>query len=734
MEIINPNLNIDSNFLSSLNRINTALNGSEQTDTITGGINRGQDNVYRFLKGEGLHLPSSGTTSYSLELIFKFDETNGYRKILDFAGRTQDTGLYVYNQQIRFYNVSGATGGTVNSGEYNHLILTRSNDNTVVAYLNGQQIFSFNDSSNLAVINASDGLNIFIEDTLQGTEQSAGHLDLLSFWSSNTLSSTQTLHRYNSLQDSSIAPSVNITSDRSELNSGETATITFTFSKEITDFDLNDITVTGGTISNLTGIGGTITASGENALAGEGKEEAFDRNSNTKWLTFSNTGWLQYEFETPVVVTDYHLTSANDEPARDPKDWQLQGSNDGVNFVNLESQTNQNFDTRLETKSFHIPSTNQQAYQYYRLNITANHGLDSYGDATLQLAELQLEYDSIYTATFTPEEDSQTTANIQVGSDYFDLSGNPGTSQSITIDIDTDETAPTLVITSDKSELSSGETATITFTFSEEVSGFDSSDITVTGGTLGTVSTSDNQIYTATFTPEEDSQITGTIQVGSDYFDLSGNPGTSQSITIDIDTDETAPTLTITSDKSELSSGETATITFTFSEEVSGFDSSDITVTGGTLGTVSTSDNQIYTATFTPEEDSQITGTIQVGSDYFDLSGNLGTSQSITIDIDTDGTAPTLIITSDKSELSSGETATITFTFSEEVSEFDSSDITVTGGTLGTVSTSDNQIYTATFTPEEDSQITGTIQVGSDYFDLSGNLGTSQSITIDIDT
>ncbi|MEC5029297.1 MAG: Ig-like domain-containing protein, partial [Oscillatoria sp. PMC 1051.18] len=570
MEIIKPNLNIDSNFLSSLNRINTALNGSEQTDTITGGINRGQENVYRFLKGEGLHLPSSGTTSYSLELIFKFDETDGYRKILDFAGRTQDTGLYVYSGQITFYDVSSATGGTVNSNEYNHLILTRSNDNTVVAYLNGQQIFSFNDSSNLAVINASDGLNIFIEDTLQGTEQSAGHLDLLSFWSSNTLSSTQALHRYNSLQDLSIAPSVNITSDRSELNSGETATITFTFSKEITDFDLNDIAVTGGTISNLTGgIGGTITASGENAPE-EGKEEAFDQSLSTKWLTFNNTGWLQYEFETPVVVTDYHLTSGDDEPARDPKDWQLQGSNDGVNFVNLESQTNQNFSGRLETKSFHIPSANQQAYQYYRLNITANHGLDSYGDATLQLVELELIYDSIYTATFTPEEDSKTTANIQVGSDYFDLSGNLGTANSITIDIDTDETAPTLTITSDQSELNSGETATITFAFSEEVSGFNSSDITVTGGTLGTISTSDNQIYTATFTPEEDSQTTANIQVGSDYFDLSGNLGTGNSITIEIDTyeiDETAPTLVITSDKSELSSGETATITFTFSEE-----------------------------------------------------------------------------------------------------------------------------------------------------------------------
>lgn len=39
-----------------------------------------------------------------------------------------------------------------------------------------------------------------------------------------------------------------------------------------------------------------ITARGEYAAKGEGKEEAFDGNIDTKWLDFSATSWIQYQF------------------------------------------------------------------------------------------------------------------------------------------------------------------------------------------------------------------------------------------------------------------------------------------------------------------------------------------------------------------------------------------------------------------------------------------------------
>jgi hypothetical protein len=58
-----------------------------------------------------------------------------------------------------------------------------------------------------------------------------------------------------------VAPGVvAITSDKALLKSGETATVTFTLSEASTTFTATDVTVTGGTLSPLTGSGATYTA------------------------------------------------------------------------------------------------------------------------------------------------------------------------------------------------------------------------------------------------------------------------------------------------------------------------------------------------------------------------------------------------------------------------------------------------------------------------------------------
>ena len=33
--------------------------------------------------------------------------------------------------------------------------------------------------------------------------------------------------------------------------------------------------------------------------------------------------WLKYEFKEPIFVEGYIIETANDEPGRDPKDWQI---------------------------------------------------------------------------------------------------------------------------------------------------------------------------------------------------------------------------------------------------------------------------------------------------------------------------------------------------------------------------------------------------------------------------
>jgi hypothetical protein len=67
------------------------------------------------------------------------------------------------------------------------------------------------------------------------------------------------------------APSIALSSSRSNLNANETATINFVLSQASTDFTVSDVTVTGGTLSNFQGSGtsysATFTPSGASATA-----------------------------------------------------------------------------------------------------------------------------------------------------------------------------------------------------------------------------------------------------------------------------------------------------------------------------------------------------------------------------------------------------------------------------------------------------------------------------------
>ena len=138
------------------------------------------------------------------------------------------------------------------------------------------------------------------------------------------------------------------------------------------------------------GIPGNVTdtvvamkASGENANSGEVKENLVDGSADSKWLVFERTGWVELELAEPVTIVRYALTSANDAPARDPRDWTLQGSDDGQTWKTLDTQTGQTFDARFQTKTYDF--ANGTAYKHYRLDITSNSGA-----TIVQLAELQL--------------------------------------------------------------------------------------------------------------------------------------------------------------------------------------------------------------------------------------------------------------------------------------------------------------------------------------------------------
>ena len=130
--------------------------------------------------------------------------------------------------------------------------------------------------------------------------------------------------------------------------------------------------------------GGTASASSEPLGAGQ----AFDGNAGSKWYTPAPApGWLQYAFApgTRRAVIRYVLTSGNDLPERDPRDWVLQGSQDGTAWEALDARSGEAFSARGQARTFAIAQP--KPYAHYRLAISASHGPPAQG---LQLAELEL--------------------------------------------------------------------------------------------------------------------------------------------------------------------------------------------------------------------------------------------------------------------------------------------------------------------------------------------------------
>ncbi|MGW3360084.1 GH92 family glycosyl hydrolase [Streptomyces bungoensis] len=126
-----------------------------------------------------------------------------------------------------------------------------------------------------------------------------------------------------------------------------------------------------------------VRASGENAGAGEVKENLVDGEPGTKWLTFQPTGWVEFDLDKPVKVVTYALTSANDFDERDPRDWTLQGSADGKDWKPVDTRTDESFAGRFETRSFDVAHPGE--YQHFRLEVTRNNGAAD----VLQIADVQ---------------------------------------------------------------------------------------------------------------------------------------------------------------------------------------------------------------------------------------------------------------------------------------------------------------------------------------------------------
>ena len=130
--------------------------------------------------------------------------------------------------------------------------------------------------------------------------------------------------------------------------------------------------------------GAIVTSpSGNEGKGREGIQKSADRNHNTKWFSEFNRG-LSWQLELPVArfLQSYSFVYGNDEPARDPKSWIVEGSADGKTFTKIAEVKEYPSQLRHATRFFSIDDPG--SYRFYRIQF-----LDNHGSSGFQLAEIE---------------------------------------------------------------------------------------------------------------------------------------------------------------------------------------------------------------------------------------------------------------------------------------------------------------------------------------------------------
>ena len=480
-----------------------------------------------------------------------------------------------------------------------------------------------------------------------------------------------------------VRPTVAIATNRSALRAGQTATITFTLSEPSTTFGLNDVTVSGGTLSAFSGSGATYTAVFTPAVA------------STAPGTIA------------VIARSFTNAAGNDNPPANLTPSIVIDT--VVPTISLASNRSalRAGETAVVTFSLSKPSSNFTADD---VAVTGGTLSDFTGSGT------------IYSAIFTPAAPFTGTGTIGVAAGAFtDAAGNPNPPASVSPALAIDTVLPSVAIATSRPVLRSLRTATLTFTLSEPSSTFTAADVVVTGGTLSDF-TGSGTTYTATFTPPANTTGTGTVAIAAGSFtDAAGNPNLAGALSPAMVIDTVVPTISIAASRTTLKAGETAVVSFALSKPSTSFTVDDVVVTGGALSGF-TGSGTSYTATFTPFAGSTLPGTVTVAEKmFFDSVNNPNTAGSLAPPLVIDTVVPGITIASNRSALKAGETATISFTLTKPSTTFTASDVTVTGGTLSGFFGS-GASYSAIFTPRADSNTAGGISVAAGTFtDTIGN-------------
>ena len=299
---------------------------------------------------------------------------------------------------------------------------------------------------------------------------------------------------------------------------------------------------------------------------------------------------------------------------------------------------------------------------------------------------------------------------------YYSVGGVYHNGYAMAVGATVIDAAPTVSMTSMGSVGTSGSNALQRFriVFSEPVTGFDLTDLTIdNGGTLNNLQPLGSRSYTVDAAVPMNGAVTTLTLASSAVTDSTGNTNASATVTTSV-TGGT-PVLAITPNGLTTGAG-SITATFTFSVPVTGFDVADITVVGATKGSLTAVDAQTSTLSLFPTGG---TITVTVPSGAAQASGILSTAATATII--SDRAPPTLDISLVRGgTAAAGSPVPVRLSFNEPVTGFSLASVTVTNGTASNLQGS-GASYTIDVAPLLAGTVAVTVAAGA-AVDGAGNV------------
>ncbi|WP_293140636.1 pre-peptidase C-terminal domain-containing protein [Moritella sp.] len=120
-------------------------------------------------------------------------------------------------------------------------------------------------------------------------------------------------------------------------------------------------------------------------LCDQSAQKIVDDNSSTKFLLFTNKVTINFTLPDTAIIDKYSIVSAEDYHERDPLQWTLEASTDGISWQELDARKDQDFTEYFQSNEYVIDKAQRGDYRYYRFLELTNNSSD-----IIQLADIKL--------------------------------------------------------------------------------------------------------------------------------------------------------------------------------------------------------------------------------------------------------------------------------------------------------------------------------------------------------